>query len=125
MKLLLLITSFCGLLFSCSSNGDGKYGEAVKYYEKSVVKFPDFDLTYMGERKQTANFPNGNSFTFTYFDFKIKTATEEKTVSWTSGTGEIAPAYFEIGGAQYMLELRSTENGKKKIDDDEVVITKK
>jgi hypothetical protein len=78
----------------------------------------------VGERKQTTTFPNGNTFTFTYYDFKIKNDKEEKTISWTSGTGEIAPAYFEINGMKFMLELRYWEKEKKKLDDDELVITK-
>jgi hypothetical protein len=124
MKILLIITSFCSLFFSCGSGGDGKYGEVVKFSQDKPVKYPDFEITFLGERKQTANFPNGNSFTFTYYDFKVKNPSNEKDLFWTAGTGEIAPAYFTLDGVKFMLELRSAENGKKKLDNDEMVITK-
>ncbi|MCI0448265.1 MAG: hypothetical protein L0Y79_00580 [Chlorobi bacterium] len=110
---------------SCNiSDSTGNYGEVVRFEKDKPVKYPDFEITYLGERKQTATFPNGSSFTFTYQDFKIKSANEEKTISWTSGTGDISPAYLEAAGMQFMLELRAYENGKKRIDNDQVVITK-
>ena len=123
---LLTLTSFVILFpLSCrGKNSDGDYSKVVSFSKDAPVSFPDFELTYTGERKQTTTFPNGNSFTFTYYDFKIKNDKEERTISWSAGTGEIAPAYFEINGVKFMLELRYWEKEKKKLDGDELVITK-
>jgi hypothetical protein len=110
-----------GCSYSSSNSG---YNEIANFEKDKTIAFPDFDLTYMGERKETVKFPNGNSFTFTYFDFKIKKGEQEKTISWTSGTGEIAPANFEFNGNKYTLELRYWEKEKKKLDEDELVVSK-
>lgn len=78
------------------------FGEKVKFSPNSPLKFEDFELTHTGERRVVSDkFPRG----FLYHDFKIKTAAEEQTVSWSSGTGDIAPSVFVIGGKKYELEL--------------------
>src|SRR6476660_6510731 len=89
--LLVLFSGFCGK----HPESSAKLGEKVKYAQNAPLKFADFDLTYIGERRVSSDkFPNG----FIYRDFKAKTANEEKTISWSSGTGDIAPTAFEIGG---------------------------
>ncbi|RPI18943.1 MAG: hypothetical protein EHM58_03545 [Ignavibacteriae bacterium] len=106
------------------SNSASQYSSVVRYDLNKTIAFPDFDLTYIGERKETSKFPNGNSFTFTFYDFKIKKGDVEKTISWSSGTGDIAPANFEFNGQKYTLELRYFEKEKEKLDNDELVISK-
>lgn len=122
-----LLTAFCCLFTFCrcgNKHSNPDYGEVVKFETNKPINYPDFEITYIGERKQTSTFPNGNSFTFTYYDFKLKKGAEEKTISWTSGTGIIEPANFEFNGMKFQLELRSYEKEKKKLDNDEMVITK-
>src|SRR4030095_705736 len=83
----------------CKTSGPmADYDKIVTFSQDKPVKFPDFELTYTGERKQTSTFPNGNSFTFTYNVFKLKNESKSDSVAWTSGTGEIAPIYFDFGG---------------------------
>lgn len=45
----------------------------------------------------------------------------EKVVSWTSGTGDIVPAEFEINGNNYYLELGMSEKHGQ-LQQDELVI---
>ena len=115
--LLGLFSGFCGKAGNSSAN----FGEKIKFSPNAPIKFEDFDLTYTGERRVSSDkFPRG----FLYHDFKIKTASEEQTISWTSGTGDIAPVSFQIGGKKYELELsRSDKLGK--LADNELVVWKK
>jgi hypothetical protein len=110
----------------CCNGGEtkGDYETVVTFKLNKTIKFPDFRLTFTGERQEISKFPNGNSFTFTYFDFTISNKKYEKKVSWTAGTGDIAPINFEFNGMKFSLELRFLEKKNKKLDDDELVITK-
>jgi hypothetical protein len=106
---------------SVADKSTAAFGEKTKFSKGRPVKFAGFTLTYMGERTVGIEKPQRQ---FTYQDFKIKTETEEKTVSWSSGLGEIAPTPFEIGGVNYALELRASDK-LGNLDTDELVIWKK
>lgn len=95
------------------------YGEKVRFAESHPIRFPDFTLTYLGQRHVSSDkFPRG----FDYHDFQIGRAAEGFTVSWSSGTGVIGPTIFELAGQSYRLELRYAD-ALGKLADDEVVIT--
>lgn len=84
------------------STTNATYGQRVTYRPGQSIRFPDFTLTYVGMRhEQSALFPHG----FTFHDFQIKRMTESYTVSWSSGTGVLGPAFFAIKGRAYRLEL--------------------
>ena len=115
--LLGLFSAFCGKNFEASA----AFGEKVKYSQNVPLKFEDFTLVYTGERRVSSDkFPNG----FLYQDFKAGTEKDEKTISWSSGTGDIAPTGFEIGGKNYELELKNSDK-LGKLADGELVIWKK
>lgn len=121
--LLGLFSGFCGKTENNKTDDSAArpYGEKIAFRQNQPIKFADFNLTYTGERRVSSDkFPNG----FLYHDFKAKTANEEKTVSWSSGTGEIAPTAFEIGGKNYELEL-SMSDKLGKLAENELVIWKK
>jgi len=103
---------------------DGKYGTVVSFSKDNSIKFPDFELVFTGESDKTSYFDNGNKFTFHYYNFSVTAGSENKTVQWSSGTGEIGPMPFEIGGNKYSIELKYSEGLKKRLDNDELVITK-
>jgi hypothetical protein len=110
---------------SCSkSDSPADYSKPVQYSKGTPVKFKDFDITYMGERRETVPFHNGKEITMVFHDFKITKDNLDKTISWSSGTGDIAPAEFDFNGMKFQLELRYYEKEKKKLDDDEMVVTK-
>jgi hypothetical protein len=96
------------------------YGVKVSFKKDVPVKFPDFVLTYLGERKVASDrYPRG----FTFHDFRIAAGAGTQTVSWNSGTGDIGPALFQAGSKQFGLELsRSDKVGSLKAN--EVVITR-
>lgn len=114
--LLGLFSSFCGK----NSEGKANLGAKVAFSQDTPIQFEDFALTYIGERRVSSDiFPRG----FLSHDFKAKTDKEEKTVSWTSGTGDIAPTVFEIGGKSYKLELRMSDK-LGKLAENEIVVWK-
>ncbi len=121
--LLGLFSAFCG---SSEENRTGDsaqrfYGEKIKFWQNQPVKFTDFNLTYVGERRVTSDkFPRG----FLYRDFKVEAGKEEQTISWSSGTGDIAPTQFTIGRQNYELELAMSDK-LGKLAEDELVIWKK
>jgi hypothetical protein len=88
------------------------YGTRVKYRPGEKIEFPDFTIEYVGERRKTVPvYPRG----FRYYDFNVSKGKAEQIVSWTSGTGDIGPMDFEIGGKRYQLELRHSDKlGKLK-----------
>ena len=117
---------FLGLLafigpVSCghaASEQTASYGARVKYEVGKKIKFPDFTIEYVGERRKSGPvYPRP----FLYYDFKISQGTNEKMVSWTAGTGDIGPMDFEVGGKHYQIELRQSDK-LGKLKDDELVI---
>ncbi len=117
-----LLATFAGP-FSCAHaapDDQASYGVRVKYRSGEKIKYADFTIEYLGEhRKSTPAYPRG----FLYYDFKVWTANIEKVVSWSSGTDDIGPVEFEIGGKQFRLELhRSDKLGK--LNENELVIWK-
>jgi len=97
------------------------YGTRVEYRLGQKIEFPDFIIEYFGERRQRASpYPRD----LLYYDFKIRARQgAEKTVSWTSGTGDIGPTEFEIDGKHYRLELRLSDR-LGKLKENELVIWK-
>ncbi len=95
------------------------YGAKASFKKDAPIAFPDFVLTYLGERHvATARYPRG----FTYYDFRVSNVTGTQTVSWTAGTGDIGPAVFQLGTKQFWLELsRSDKLGPLKAG--EVVVS--
>lgn len=101
-----------------ASGEKAAYGTRVKYASGHKIEFPDFTITYAGERRQSSpTYPRG----FLYYDFKVSSGKVEKTVSWTAGTGDIGPVDFEIGGKRYSLELRHSDK-LGKLKENELVI---
>lgn len=98
-----------------------EFGAKVKFSQNVRIKFKDFSIIYIGERRVSSEkFPNG----FLYYDFKVQNQIENITLSWTSGTGEIAPTAYQIGGNTYELELAMSDK-LGKLAENELVIWKK
>jgi hypothetical protein len=94
------------------------YGTKTTYRKNVALIFPDFDLTYLGERSvSAAPYPRP----FIYQDFRVARGGKTQTVSWTTGTGIIEPTAFTFAGKNYTLELRRSER-RGKLGDSELVI---
>jgi hypothetical protein len=120
---LILILMVANLLNCRTSHSpaSASYGAITKYEKGKAIKFVDFTLEFIGERRVTTpQYARG----FLYFDFNINTDSEAKIVSWTSGTGDIGPTEFELSGKKYLLErARSDKLGR--LEENELVIWEK
>ena len=106
LALVLILTMFLNI---CGSNQPAenetlKYGEKVSYASGKELKFPDFSIKFAGKREE-----NGAPVKMTFYDFEVTKGETKKKISWSSGTGDIAPTIFEIGGANYVLELSQSD----------------
>lgn len=116
------LLSLLGASACSAASGSGAYGVKVRFAKNTPVVFPDFDLTYMGRRHvATKAYPRG----FDYDDFKISRGEKSITVSWSAGTGDIGPTFFEFDGQKFSLELRHAQRFSGRMKADELVIEKK
>ena len=82
------------------------YGLVYPFRTGAVLRYPDFTLTYIGERRVSSDvFPNG----FLYHDFSVATTSDTTPISWSAGTGDIGPTAFAVGSERYLLELERSD----------------
>lgn len=121
---MIILLSFLSLFCSVKGGNNG-YDEVANYSKGEQLKFPDFKLEFKGTRDEKKEFPNGNSLNFRFYDFTVSNDKTTKNISWSSGTGDIAPLQFEFEGKEYQLELSYSEKLKTKLKENELVIVKK
>jgi hypothetical protein len=71
-----------------------EYSTRIKLVPGESYTFPDFTLAFTGQRpvpQSPAHVPLGD-----FYDFKLTANDYKEAISWSSGTGEIAPARFRI-----------------------------
>lgn len=120
-SLRLLGLVFTVLATACAPGSNAAdYGAKVAFQKDTPITFPDFSLTYVGERHVASDrYPRG----FNFQDFKIVATQGAQTVSWSSGTGDIGPSPFQVGSKHFALELaRADKLGPLKSN--ELVITR-
>jgi len=126
ISLILAVSILSFLSIDCSSRtGGADYNSVVSFSKGEKITFPDFVFEYRDEREVENTFPNGNKVKMKYYDFEANNGGERVIVSWSSGTGDIAPSSFEIGGNKYELELAISEKLSKNLAENELVIVKK
>jgi hypothetical protein len=91
----------------------------VKYEKGHSLRFPDFDLTYVGKRHiKPSQYQRG----WWVYDFTVRDRAGEQTVSWSAGTGDIGPTPFKVNGVEFQLELSHSEK-LGTLGDDEMVVS--
>ena len=96
------------------------FGAKVAYRENVPVQFDKFTLTSIGQRRVVAKqYPRG----MVVYDFRVKSAQGEQTVSWSAGTGDIGPTLFRVGAEQFALELKLSDK-LGRLKDDELVVSR-
>ena len=84
---------------------DARYGRWETYSSTNVLKYPDFELRFIGSERGPL-FPGSTTHRMgDIYKFRITTKEAQQDVSWSSGTGDIGPISFEIGGESYILEM--------------------
>lgn len=103
-------------------NNQNKYGEKVQYTQGESLMFPDFKVSFVGERK--VEVPQHVNGFFQYYDFEVFSNSETITISWSSGTGDIAPTIFKFQGKDFLLE-KGTSDILGNLKENEIVIWNK
>jgi hypothetical protein len=85
------------------------------------VQLADFSLEYLGATDQPP-LSNGLHLGPVQRFRVVSAAGESKEVSWSSGTGEIAPTFFNLGRKQYSLEMMESDHVHGRLASDEVVV---
>ena len=121
MSILFRLSTFLTLL--CSACGrdpaSARYGEKVKYREGKAIVFPDFTLTYQGQRRVVPpQYPRG----WWAYDFLVKAGGSEQKITWSAGTGLIDWTDFKVGGKAFALELVHSRKAGK-LRDGELVVS--
>jgi hypothetical protein len=110
-KILILLITFC--LNACGLSGANEnkvqnYGEKVSYTDGKEIKYPDFIVKFGGTREK--GYPKPDSSTkLVFYDFQVTKGDKKQTVSWSSGTGDIAPAFFYVEGVDYVFEMQQSD----------------
>ena len=95
------------------------YGVKTRDQKGKALVFPDCELTFTGTRRvSSSTYPRG----FLYYDFEARSGGKTKEVSWSSGTGDIGPEFFEVNGRKFVLELSSSAAFKGWMKDNELVL---
>jgi hypothetical protein len=96
--------------------------EKINYLDRETKRLPDFSIRFLKERhEQSPMFRPG----FMFYDFDVTNGTETKTVSWSSGTGDIGPTFFDFNGQRYVLELKASKAFDGFMKDGEMVVWKR
>ena len=98
---------------------DGKYGERVRYDEKTRITFPDFSLQYLGQGEEPG--PSNADWKMIFKVFKISKNYISNEVYWSDGAGVFKPIPFDFNGRKYTIEMSMSEKFGH-LSKDEVVI---
>ena len=89
------------------------YGEIVYFKKADKLVYPDFTITYEGEKTNTLRIPNNNKITRTVSvdEFIVCTPIDQSIptngncigVGWSSGLGLVVPFMFEVKGQEYTI----------------------
>jgi hypothetical protein len=117
--LVLHVTALTVCSHAGNFTGTAAYGSKVRFKAAHTLHFPDFQITYIGKRHVTPpQYPRG----WWIYDFKVRGKSNEQTVSWSAGTGDIGPSRFKVDGTDFQIELsRSDKLGP--LREDEMVVS--
>ncbi len=98
------------------------YDSVVLFSKNTPLVFPHFTVTFTGTTDVKPD--AAPQLTFTYYHFTIKSHDgRTRTLSWSSGTGVIAPKPFVVENQLYALELKFVEKTSQQLADSELVIS--
>lgn len=97
------------------------YGVKTRFTKGKALAFPDCELTFAGTRRVSSPvYPRG----FLHYDFQVSAGGKTVEISWSEGTGLIAPRSFIIKGERFVLELKGSAAFKGWMKDNELVLWK-
>jgi hypothetical protein len=124
--MLLLLSQFC--LCSQKTEYLNQYGKVIKYSTGSIIEYPDFSIRFTGTKHVKPDvYPRG----WLVYEFEVlpQNGVTWMRISWSSGTGCIAPTYFKVNRKEFVLELDSSvaepDHEKSNLEENEMIIWKK
>ena len=98
----LLLTGFCLLSSACGGEGTpARYGQKIRYRQGRSIVFPDFTLTFTGQRRVVPpQYPHG----WWTYDFEVRAGEKSQTIIWSAGTGLINATDFTVGSKKFTLK---------------------
>jgi hypothetical protein len=109
----------CGLAsfpsWASANHGDAQYGRWETYSTKTSLKYPDFELRFVGT-EPGAVFPPSTQLIFQVR--KKATIVEVRYVT----SGDIAPALFALDDKEFVLEVEASEVLPRPAPDSRVVV---
>ncbi len=82
---------------------EANYKEEISFSRKTWIKFPDFDLIFLGTGVYTGG---GRYIPITFYYFRLVNGNKDTIIYWSSGTGDIAPIPFEFNGNDFLIEIK-------------------
>ncbi len=98
-----------------------QYGKWITYSKNTALQFPDFKLNFLG-KTMGRPFPGTSRPMGNVFHFEIGNVNEQTQVKWSSGTGDIAPSSFVMGGKEFILEMLSSSALETRMRKDDQII---
>jgi hypothetical protein len=96
------------------------YNKKVTFRTGEILRFPHFTIEYIGIASpgipQLHLAPSHG--------FRVRRGTQTIAVNWSTGTGDIGPAEFKIGGRTYWTELAHSDRYGWLKADEMVVVPK-
>jgi len=96
------------------------YNKKVTFRMGELLRFPRFTIEYIGITSpgvpQLHLAPTHG--------FRVRRGTETIAVNWSTGTGDIGPAEFKLGGRTYWVELAHSDQYGWLKRDEMVVVPK-
>lgn len=101
---------------------NAQYDQPATYSETAPLQYPDFTLRFLG-KSEGGTLPNGMPMGAQYrFEASLPDG-QKSAVTWSSGTGEIAPRPFIINGQKFTLE-RSISTTGERLAENQLIIRK-
>lgn len=98
------------------------YGSITSFSVNTPLTYPHFTITFTGTKAVTP--AAAPQLTFTYYNFTIVSDDGRmRTLSWSSGTGVIAPKHFVVDTQLFALELKAAGENGQQLTDSELVIS--
>jgi hypothetical protein len=95
------------------------YGVRTRFQKDEPLTFPDCELIFRGTRTvKSPLYPRGMLF----YDFEVRAGDRTKKISWSEGTGDIGPEFFEMNGRRFVLELGFSAAFRGRLKEDELVL---
>ncbi len=118
---LILVLFFITTLQPNNKN-NASYNSKVKFRQGKQINFPDFTIEYTGKRSIPG--PGNAKWSMTVFNFTLLKGDQPKQISWSSGTGVVAPLLVEFNQEKFIIELGYSPTIKKWLKKNEFVIRK-